>query len=144
MLEKSFGNLTTFRYFLLYNLLFIHQAHEAEAAIPKSAAAVIGAAQLLSMLLIAAAVGGMFLVLIIYFVYKLVRRYVFGIKEPKKNFVVDKKVKCRSGIHMNCYWTIQYVWDEVLEFVIGTIHKLCNRNRRMGEVVISHSFSQFT
>ena len=113
MPEKSLGSLAKFRYFLLFNLLMIYQAQVAEAAIPKSAAAVIGAAQLLSMLLIAAAIGGMFLVLIIYFVYKLVRRYVFGIKEPKKNFVVDKKVKCRSGIHMNCYWTIQYVYFSV-------------------------------
>ena len=113
MLEKSLGNLATSRYFLLFNLLFIHQAHEAEAAIPKSAAAVIGAAQLLSMLLIAAAVGGMFLVLIIYFVYKLIRRYVFGFKEPKKNFVVDKKVKCRSGIHTNIHIRYELLLDHI-------------------------------
>ena len=32
-----------------------------------------------------------------YGIYKLVRRYVFKIREPAKNFIVDKRVKCRSG-----------------------------------------------
>ena len=50
------------------------------------------------MLLVAAAAGGIVLVFLIYMGYKLFRRYVLKIQEPGKNFVVDKKVKCRSGI----------------------------------------------
>ena len=49
------------------------------------------------MLLVAAAAGGIVLVFLIYMGYKLFRRYVLKIQEPGKNFVVDKKVKCRSG-----------------------------------------------
>ena len=29
---------------------------------------------------------------------KAIKRYVFKIKPPPKSFVVDKKVKCKSGI----------------------------------------------
>ena len=54
-------------------------------------------AEALIMLLVAAAAGGIVLVFLIYMGYKLFRRYVLKIQEPGKNFVVDKKVKCRSG-----------------------------------------------
>ena len=37
------------------------------------------------------------LVLLGYGVYKLIRRHVFKIREPVKNFILDKRVKCRSG-----------------------------------------------
>ena len=52
------------------------------------------------MMLMGAAVGGVILVGIIYLVYKLCRKHVFGIVEPGKNFVVDKKVKCKSGKYL--------------------------------------------
>ena len=45
----------------------------------------------------AGAVGGVILVGMIYVIIKLVRRYVFKIQEPNKNFVMEKKVKCKSG-----------------------------------------------
>ena len=54
-------------------------------------------AEALIMLLVAAAAGGIVLVFLVYMGYKLFRRYVLKIQEPGKNFVVDKKVKCRSG-----------------------------------------------
>ena len=40
---------------------------------------------------------GVVFVGLVYFIYKMVRIHVFKIREPSKNFVVDKKVKCRSG-----------------------------------------------
>ena len=40
---------------------------------------------------------GVIFVGLVYFIYKMVRIHIFKIKEPSKNFVVDKKVKCRSG-----------------------------------------------
>ena len=86
------------RYCLIFHLLVIFHVHDAEARFANNpAAAVMGGIQLLAMLLVAAAVGGMILVFLIYMVYVFIRRYVFKIQEPKKNFVVDKKVKCRSG-----------------------------------------------
>ena len=54
-------------------------------------------AEAVVMLMLAAAVVGVIFVGLIYGIYKLVRRYVFKIQEPAKNFVVDKKVKCVSG-----------------------------------------------
>ena len=51
----------------------------------------------LVILVTAGAVVGVILVLIIHYSYKLVRRYVFKIQEPSKNFVMEKKVKCKSG-----------------------------------------------
>ena len=47
-----------------------------------------------------AAVGGVVLVGLVYFGYKLFRKHVLGIVEPGKNFVVDKKVKCKSGKYL--------------------------------------------
>ena len=71
------------------------------------------------MLLVAAAVGGIVVVFCGYVGYRLVRthkivvtilnpltdgficsqvrRYVFKIQDPKNNFRIDKKVKCRDG-----------------------------------------------
>ena len=47
--------------------------------------------------MMAGAVVAVMLIGLIYGVYKLVRRYVFKIQEPNKNFVMEKKVKCKSG-----------------------------------------------
>ena len=102
---------------LLSCLALLHHVHVADGAISICAAAASGAnfalgglpngiigenerdqnAEALIMLLMVAAVGGVVLVGVIYFAYKMIRRYVFKIQEPNKNFVVDKKVKCRSG-----------------------------------------------
>ena len=54
-------------------------------------------AEAVVMLILAAAVVGVIFVGLIYGIYKLVRRYVFKIQEPNKNFVMEKKVKCKSG-----------------------------------------------
>ena len=48
-------------------------------------------------LVTAGAVVGVILVVIIHYSYKLVKRYVFKIQEPSKNFVMEKKVKCKTG-----------------------------------------------
>ena len=60
----------------------------------------------LVMLMMACVVIGVILVGILVGAYKVVRRYVFKIKDPPKNFVVDKKVKCKSGINRKtfCLW----------------------------------------
>ena len=99
MQVEYLGSLARFRYFLISLVLLLSQVHETEARVNSSstAAAVIGGIQLLSMLLIAAAVGGMLLVFLIYMVYIFIRRYIFKIQEPSKNFVMEKKVKCKSG-----------------------------------------------
>ena len=57
-------------------------------------------AQFLVMLAMGCAVGGIVLTWVGYVIYRLVRRHVFKIEEPAKNFVVDKKVKCRSGKYL--------------------------------------------
>ena len=51
----------------------------------------------LLMLMMSCVVVGVFLVGIMVVIYKGIRRYVFKIKDPPKSFVVDKKVKCKSG-----------------------------------------------
>ena len=57
----------------------------------------------LVMLMMACVVVGVILVGLLVAVYKVVRRYVFKIKDPPKNFVVDKKVKCKSGINRKTF-----------------------------------------
>ena len=57
-------------------------------------------AQFLVMLAMGCAVGGIVLTWVGYVIYRLVRRHVFKIEEPAKNFVVDKKVKCSSGKYL--------------------------------------------
>ena len=51
----------------------------------------------LVMLMMSCVVVGVILVGILVVIYKGIRRYVFKIKDPPKSFVVDKKVKCKSG-----------------------------------------------
>ena len=51
----------------------------------------------LVMLMMSCVVVGVILVGLLVVVYKAVRRYVFKIKDPPKSFVVDQKVKCKSG-----------------------------------------------
>ena len=51
----------------------------------------------LVMLMMSCVVVGVILVGIMVVIYKGIRRYVFKIKDPPKSFVVDKKVKCKSG-----------------------------------------------
>ena len=51
-------------------------------------------------MLMGAMVGGVVLVGVVYYGYKLFRKHVLGIIEPGKNFVVDKKVKCKSGKYL--------------------------------------------
>ena len=64
------------------------------------------------MLAVGCAVGGIVITFLVYVVYRLCRRHVFKIQEPDKNFVVDKKVKCRAG---------KYLIDEdELDFGRGT------------------------
>ena len=51
----------------------------------------------LVMLMMSCVVVGCMLVGLIVVVYKGIRRYVFKIKDPPRSFVVNKKVKCKSG-----------------------------------------------
>ena len=51
----------------------------------------------LVMLMMSCVVVGVFLVGLLVVLYKGVRRYIFKIKDPPKSFVVDQKVKCKSG-----------------------------------------------
>ena len=60
------------------------------------------------MLALGCAVGGIILTFIGYVIYRMCRRHVFKIQEPNKNFVVDKKVKCRSGKYL--------IDEEVVDF----------------------------
>ena len=87
-------------------------------------------AEALVMLLVAAAVGGIVIVFCGYVGYRLVsstyyrlvriyvnilssdglicsqvRRYVFKIQDPKNNFRMDKKVKCRDGNKKSPFFT---------------------------------------
>ena len=101
--------------FFISGLFLLYNVHVADGGISISAAAAGGAmyalggagvggenyrdeqAEALIMLLVAAAAGGIVLVMIGYVGWRLFRRYVLKIQEPDKNFVVDKKVKCRAG-----------------------------------------------
>ena len=49
------------------------------------------------MFLMAAMVTGIMLVLVVVQGYKLFRRHVLKIPDKPKSFVMDKKVKCKSG-----------------------------------------------
>ena len=51
----------------------------------------------LVMLMMSCVVVGVILVGLLVVLYKAIRRYVFKIKDPPKSFVVDQKVKCKSG-----------------------------------------------
>merc|ERR1739848_77269 len=65
------------------------------------------------MLMMACVVIGVILVGILVVVYKGVRRYVFKIKDPPKSFVLDKKVKCKSGHNMMVF----HVPDNVSSYI---------------------------
>ena len=49
------------------------------------------------MFLMAAMVTGILLVLVVVQGFKLFRRHVLKIPDKPKSFVIDKKVKCKSG-----------------------------------------------
>ena len=99
---------------LVAHLLLLYNVHQVQCK-PAIAAAAGGAAYALGGgangvqfqegpsnaligLLIASAAGGVVLVMLLYILWRLFRRYVLKIKEPPgKNFQVDKKVKCNAG-----------------------------------------------
>ena len=51
----------------------------------------------LIMFMMGSMAAGVMLMAIIVGFYKGIKRYVFKIKDPPKSFVLDKKVKCKSG-----------------------------------------------
>lgn len=99
----------------LASLLLANNVHEVQCGISISAAAASGAnyalgggggqpqfrdeeSEALILLLVASAVGGIIVVMVLYVLWRLFRRYVLKIREPPgNNFQVDKKVKCRAG-----------------------------------------------
>ena len=77
----------------------------------------------LIMLMMACVVVGVVLVGILVLVYKGVRRYVFKIKDPPKSFVVDKKVKCKSGHNMMKF----HVPDNVSSYIKCSSQSACEK-----------------
>jgi len=85
-------------------------------------------AEILVFLMMGAAVGGVVLVGLVYFGYKLFRKHVLGIVEPGKNFVVDKKVKCKSGHNMMLF----HVPSNVSSFINCGSKSACDKQEVLG------------
>merc|ERR1711884_68245 len=56
--------------------------------------------QALVLFLVAALISGVLLVFVVIQAYRLFRRHVLKIPDKPKSFVMDKKVKCKSGHNM--------------------------------------------
>ena len=98
-------------------LLLLYQVHEVQCRIGFAAAAAGGAAygigrsqgfqfsdaspsEAFMVVVICSGAGGIVVFMLFYVLWQLFKKHVLKIRRPSKNFVVEKKVKCKSGKYL--------------------------------------------